>query len=364
MDEEVFEKAKSDYEIKSMLDNYLKQTKSFESTVEKSKIWLESHGSIRNDIDKAFGGLNQLSFAIPIFGGSGDEFKTIQPWHHIFFEADQDLDSAILLMMMGFYKDSFRSLRSFLELNIFALYNFVNEDKVYFQKWLNGKDHTPGVSEMLQKLSEKSLDIKILDEKLDWNKEVKSLYKDLSGFMHTQGALHTHTSLRNSNTTSFSETGIRTGTELLLRVIRLTAMGFAVNFPMSFHALPLFEKFAFSPPAGGFLDNDQVESVKSIFSNEVSKKVSAICLANEDANSLADGVRSMHDQTEEEILESLKRTLKSDEFKNSREDIIMMIKDGQYDKAFVMVIATQRAVIRAINGILFNPFYEARKGNS
>jgi hypothetical protein len=343
-----------------MLNNYFKQTKGFESTVEKSEAWLGLHDSIKNDLNKALSGLNQLSFAIPIFGGSGDEFKTIQPWHHIFFEADQDLDSAILLLMMGFYKDSFRSLRSFLELNIFALFSFVSENKINFEEWLNGKTHTPGVSDMLQKLIEKSTDFKTLNEKLDWNKEVKSLYKELSGFMHTQGALHTHTSLRNSNTTSFSETGIQIGTELLLRTIRLTSMGFAVNFPMSFQPLPLFEKFAFSPPAGGFLDEGQVESVKSIFPDEVSKKVSAICLANENANSLADGVRSMLDQTEEEIFESLKRTLESDEFKNSREEILKMIKDGEYGKAIAFVTATQRAMMRAINGILFNPFYEAR----
>ena len=344
-----------------MLDNYLKQTKNFESTVEKSKAWLESHSSIKNNVDKALGGLNQSSFAIPIFGGSGEEFTTIQPWHHIFFEADQDLDSAILLMMTGFYKDSFRSLRSFLELNIFALYNFVNEDKASFQKWLNGKDQTPRVGDMLQKLSEKSPGFKMLDRKLDWNKEVKSLYKKLSGFMHTQGAMHTHTSLRNSNTTSFSETGIQTGTELLLRVIRSTAMGFVVNFPMSFQPLPLFEKFAFSPPAGGFLDEGQVESVKSMFPDEVLKKISDICLANEDANSLADGVRSMPDQTEEEIIESLKRTLESNEFKNSKKEILQMIKDGEYGKAIAFVTATQRAMMRAMTGVLFNPFFVSTK---
>lgn len=340
-----------------MLDNYLKQTNGFKSTVEKSKTWLESHDSIRSDIDRSLGGLNQLSFAIPIFGGSGDEFKTIQPWHHVFFEADQDLDSAILLMMVGFYKDSFRSLRSFLELNIFALYNFVNEDKAFFQEWLNGKAHTPSIGDMLQKLTERSVSFRKLNENLDWNKEVKSLYKELSGFMHTQGALHTHTSLRNSNTTSFSENGIQTGTELLLRVIRLAAMGFAVNFPMSFQALPLFDKFAFNPPAGGFLDGDQVESVKSMFPDEVSKKISDICLANENANSLAEGVRSMPDQTEEEILESLKRTLESDEFKNSKKEILQMIKDGEYGKAIAFVTATQRAMMRAMTGVLFNPFY-------
>lgn len=344
-----------------MLSNYLQQTKGFESTVEKSRAWLESHASIQSDLNKALSGINQLSFAVPIFGGTADDFKTIQPWHHIFFEADQDLDSAILLLMMGFYKDSFRSLRSFLELNIFALYCFVNEDNTSFQEWLKGKIHTPSVGDMLQKLNEKSVDFSTLNERLGWNKEVKSLYKELSGFMHTQGALHTHTSLRNSNTTSFSESGIQAGTELLLRAVRLTAMGFAVNFPMSFQALPLFEKFAFSPPAGGFLDENQVESVKSIFPDAISKKIATICLANEDANSLADGVKSMPDQTEEEIFESLKRTLESDEFKNSREDIVAMIKDGEYGKAIAFVTATQRAMMRAINGILYNPFYEARE---
>jgi hypothetical protein len=137
-------------------------------------------------------------------------------------------------------------------------------------------------------------------------------------------------------------------------------MGFAVNFPMSFHPLPLFDKFAFNSPAGGFLDEDQVESIKFIFPEEVSKKISTICLANEKACSLADGVRSMPDLTEEEIFESLRETLESDEFKNSRGDILEMIKNGEYGKAIAYVTATQRAMMRAINSILYNPFYEAR----
>lgn len=150
------------------------------------------------------------------------------------------------------------------------------------------------------------------------------------------------------------------GAELVLRSIRLATMGFTVNFPMALHPLPLFEKFAFSPPAGGFLDESQVESVVAIFPDEVSKILSEICLSDEDASSLAEGVRSMPDQTEEEIFESLKRTLEGDEFKNSKEDIIKMIKDGEYDKATAFVTAMQRAMMRAINGILYNPFYGAR----
>lgn len=344
-----------------MLDNYLKQTESFGSTVEKSKSWFGSKKQLKSDLDKALTGLNQLPFAIPIFGGNGDQFKTIDPWHHVFFEAEQDLDSSILLLTMGFYKDSLRSLRSYLELNIFALYNFVSEDNDSFEEWLKGKVHTPGVGDLLEKLSERSAKFKVLNEQFNWNKEVKSLYRELSGFMHTQGSLHTHTSLRNSNTTSFSEVGIQISTELLLRAIRLCSMGFVVNFPMSLHPLPLFEKFAFSPPAGGFLDEGQVENIKAIFPDDIAKKLSEICLKDEDSNSLSDGVISMPDQTEEEIFQSLKRTLESDEFKNSKDEILQMIKDGEYGKAISFVTAIQRSFMRAINGILFNPFYEVRR---
>lgn len=341
-----------------MLDNYFKQTKTFESTADKSMSWLESHDEIRKDIDKTLSGFNELLFAIPIFGGSGDKYTEIHPWHHLFFEAEQDLDSAILLLLTGFYKDSFRSLRSFLELHIFALYSFVNEDKNNFQDWLEGKTQTPKIYILLQTLNDKSEDFKTLNKKLKWDEEIKLLYKELSGFMHTQGALHTHTSLRNSNQTVFSETGLQAGTSLLLRAIRLAGMGFVVNFPMSFQPLPLFEKFAFNQPAGGFLDENQVERIRNIFSNETSSKLSQICLSNENSNSLAEGIKSMYDLSEEEIVESLKKTIGSEEFAKSRKDILRMIQEDKINEAFAYVRAMQGAMMRTITMVLFNPFYD------
>ncbi len=345
-----------------MLNNYSKQTKILESTANKSMGWFESHKIVHDDIDKALIGFNELQFAIPIFGGTSDEFTTIKPWHHIFFEAEQDLDSAILLLLSGFYKDSFRSIRSFLELHVFALYNFVNEDNKYFQNWLEGKAPTPKLGEMLKILNSKSEAFKILSQKTKWDKEVESLYKELSGFMHTRGALHTHTALRNSNQTVFSEIGVSTGASFLLNTIRLAGMGFVVNFPMSFQPLPLFDKFAFNQPVGGFLDKGQVEMVKAIFQNNILKEIAEICLSNNDADSLAEGVKSMPDLTEEEVLNSLKKTLESEEFKNNRKEILKMIKNNEFVKACAFVSAAQRAMMRAMTGILFNPFYASYKG--
>ncbi len=341
-----------------MFDNYFKQTKTLGSTADKSMSWLESHSTIRKNIDKTLSGFNELPFAIPIFGGSGDKYTEIHPWHHLFFEAEQDLDSAILLLLTGFYKDSFRSLRSFLELHIFALYHFVNNDNNNFQDWLEGKNQTPKLHVLLQTLNDNSKGFRALNEKLKWNNEVKLLYKELSGFMHTQGALHTHTSLRSSNQTVFSDIGLKTGTSLLLRSIRLASMGFVINFPMSIQPLPLFQKFAFNPPAGGFLDNDQVKRIRDMFLYEVSNSLSEICLSDEDANSLAKGVKSMSDLTETEIFESFKNTLESEEFAKNRGDILQMIKENKINEAFAYVQAMQRAMMRGINMVLYNPFYK------
>lgn len=341
-----------------MIDNYSKQINGLGSVADKSMSWLKENSQIYNSLNKALLGSNQLQFAIPIFGGSGDNFKTIDPWHHVFFEAEQDLDSAILLLLSGFYKDSFRAMRSFLELHIFALYNFVNEDKDNFKNWLEGKNQTPKLYILLQALDDKSEGFKKINKELNWSEEVKLLYKELSGFMHTQGALHTHTSLRNSNQTVFSDEGIKLGSALLLRAIRLTSAGFVVNFPMSLHPLPLFNKFAFSPPAGGFLDDGQVDDIKSIFQDDVAIKLSEISLSNEDSVSLVEGIKSMPDLTEQEVLDSFKKVLESEEFKNSRQDILEMIKNDEFGKAIAIVVSTQRAMMRAINGILFNPFYD------
>lgn len=344
-----------------MLDNYFNQTKILESTAEKSIFWLKSNEAVYNDIDKALGGFNELQFAIPIFGGSGDKFSTIQPWHHIFFEAEQDLDSAILLLLTGFYKDSFRSIRSFLELHVFALYNFVDEDNNDFQDWLHGKKHTPRLGDLIKTLNKKSEAINILNQKLGWDNEVELLYRELSGFMHTRGASHTHTSLRSSNQTVFSETGIKAGTSLLLKAIRLAGMGSAVSFPMSFQSLPLFDKFAFSQPAGGFLDEGQVKNIKAMFPDNTSREILEICLSDDNATSLAEEVKSMPDLTKEEVFNSFKQTLESEEFKNSKEEILQMIKNDELGRAFSLVLCMQRAMMRSINGILFNPFYEAYK---
>lgn len=340
------------------IDNYFSQINGLNETSNKSREWIKNNQDDCIEINVILRGFSELLFAIPIFGESGDKYVNMHPWHHLFFEAEQDLDAAILLLMLGFYKDSFRSLRSFLELYIFGLYNFISGDEKSFQIWLHGETGTPKFGQLVEALLKKSAYFKLIDKQIDWSKKIKSSYKELSGFIHTRGAFYTNTAIRNSNLTCFSETGIKTGIKNLVEVIRLVSMGFVVNFPMSFYGLPLFEKFAFSPPVGGFLEEDQVERIKSIFPEDVLEKLSKICFSNEDARSLAEGVRSMRDLSAEEIYTSFNKTLESDLFKNNKKEILQLMDGERTVEAFTIMQAINRASIRALTSALFNPFHE------
>lgn len=150
---------------------------------------------------------------------------------------------------------------------------------------------------------------------------------------------------------------MRSGVDSLLMAVRLVGMGFAVSFPMSFHPLPLFEKFAFSQPCGGFLDEGQVERVRRIFPNTVSQELERICLADDEAQSLAAGVTSMPDLSEEQVVQSLLLALEDIESVEFKRKIIFMVQDSQFGEACALLLAMQRATVRAITSITFNPFH-------
>lgn len=286
----------------SSIDSYLKQAKELSAVTGQSETWLIDNRETRARLNSVLVGFDEIPAAIPVFFGVGGKLTQVPPWHQLFFEAIQDLDSALLLLLMGFYKDSHRSLRSFIELHTFGVHQSMSEDEKYFRDWLQGEVRTPQFYNMINAVSKKSIRIQAINEKFNWSVELISLYKKLFGFIHTRGAFHTHTFLRHSNVTSFSELGMRSGVDSLLMAVRLVGMGFAVSFPMSFHPLPLFEKFAFSQPCGGFLDEGQVERVRRIFPNTVSQELERICLADDEAQSLAAGVTSMPDLSEEQVV--------------------------------------------------------------
>ncbi len=341
------------------LESYLSQAKNNSEIATKSGEWLSRHKNIQHEINRVRNGISQLQFVIPIFGAAeGKEFVTVHPWHHLVLEAEQDLNSAFLLLLMGFYKDGFRAMRSFLELTLFALANFVEEDQEYFKGWLAGKRGTPKFADLVKKVSLKN-GFEKLNEKLEWDTNVTDLYNELSGYIHTRGARHTNSSLRNSNTISFSESGMSQGMTLLLSTMKHAAEAFVVVFPMALQSIPLLQKFAFGGPVGGFLDEDQVESVKGIFEETVLDVLVQVSQSDSETVSLAESIRSMPDLSEEEIAESMKRTLESEYFASCKEMVINLLKQDKVGEAIAHTQAIQRAMMHGLTSVLFNPFHAA-----
>jgi hypothetical protein len=337
---------------------YVSQSKGLYGIVTKSEEWLDKHKATQSDIKNARNGIDQMLFAIPtFFAPIGKELTTIQPWHQLIFEAGQELDSAFMLLFNGFYKDSFRAMRSFLELMLFSLSNFTEEDKVYFSEWLAGKKSTPKLAKLLDSISVKE-GIKELNKRLNWKDDVLALHYELSGYIHTRGARHTNTSLRNSNLVEFSEMGLERGVDLLLRTMRRSAEAFVAVFPMALRPLPLLDKFAFNPPVGGFLDGGQVDGVKAIFEKRALDVLFGVVAADVDATSMVEWVMSRPDVSEEEFAKSMRETLFSEGYEGLSDNILDLIRKGEIELAVSTLVAAQRALSQAFAAAL-NPFHVA-----
>ena len=84
-----------------------------------------------------------------------------------------------------------------------------------------------------------------------------------------------------------------------------------------------------------------------------------ICDSDEETQERALGILSMPDISEDELVQSFHTTLNSQGFENMKGPILEMVKNGELEKAISYTSATQRAMMRAITSLLYNPFYTA-----
>jgi hypothetical protein len=104
-------------------------------------------------------------------------------------------------------------------------------------------------------------------------------------------------------------------------------------------------KFAFSPPAGDFLDEFQVEQVNKIFPARYRKILKNMSDNNDKVKFHIDWVLSMPNLSQEETMQSLEKTL--DSFPEQREEVYALIKEGKTDLAFALTTAIQRSFLSA-----------------
>jgi hypothetical protein len=317
-----------------------------------SNSWLMGHLDVSKSLDKLFSGFQELQFAVP--ARLNDKYGFISPWQYLFTEAERELESAMTLGLAGMYKEALRTIRSFLELNILGLYYFTTEDIESFFSWLAGQKPTPFFGSLIKELQEKNQRIKTL-EMIGWsNLLYKRLYKDLSRYMHTGGHEGSHQSLTKTNVIQFNEAAFQTVLNHLFTAIRLVSIAWVANFPMSLRPLPLFQKFGFSGPVSGLLNNYQVGKIHAILDGEnddILKCLQKISCDDEESQTIEKQILEMEDLDENEIDATLKRWidgLPADEQAKLRENL----KDKELPLIYAMVTAMQKAFIRASTPVI------------
>jgi len=320
-------------------------SKSITQCVDQTNQWFSTHNGTGKSLNRCLIGFNELVLAVP--STIDNEYGLIPPWLYLFHEADQELDSTITQLYSGMYKESLRTLRSFIELNLLGIHYFTTEDKADFLKWLFGQKNTPYCKQLLDGLVRDNEQIKKLDN-IGWSKSIYDIYKELSAFVHTSGNDGSFLALRDSNILQFNTKGIEHVMPLLILSIQLVSAARVACFPMSLRPLPLFEKFGFGGPASGFFEDDQVNRVIDIFTSDsqYTALLKKICDEDEHTNNLVDGIRSLPDLSLNEISDSFKKWLDSTEDIKEREKIKQSLKGKDPDTAYAMVKAMQRAFIK------------------
>lgn len=313
------------------------------SCLMESAKWFSLRKEIKEKINDYFSAFEELQFATPL---NDIEHGFIPPWLYLFNESEQELDSVVVLMLVGSYKDSLRALRSFIELNLLGLYYFTKQDFKEFQQWLSGDIETPRRKYIVDYLLSNNGNIAKL-ENLQWSINIGNLYKELSRFIHTSGRAGSFISLRSGNNLMFSEKGLKYVITKLFESMKLVSMARIANFPLALQPLPMFEKFGFNDPASGFLDNWQVGLIRKIFEDDKRSLMILQQISDSDANtqSVVKEINSKKDLTGDKIAVTLDNYIKSLDPKEQKK-LLKNIKGKDIPCVFAMIKAMQKAFIR------------------
>lgn len=315
-----------------------------------SEKWFKKHKKIKEDILRYIIGFDDL---ILIFPSTLESYGFLPPWIYLYHEANQEIESSIVLALSGMYKESLRTLRSFIELNLLSIYYFSTKDYEDFKKWLNGEKRTPQCKLLIQKILENNEKIKKL-EQINWSESVYNIYKDLSKFVHTGGRNGSFNTLRDSNQIQFNERGLSYSMKEIILTLKYLSAAWVACFPLSIKPLPIFSKFAFNPPASGFFDYGQVDIIISMFKEDKKLKnlLSKIGDEDEESNSIAESILSLPNLKEKEIIKSFNNYVESIGGGEEKAKFLMSIKNETPENIITIINARQRAFLKATAPLL------------
>jgi hypothetical protein len=223
-----------------------------QSVYDESEKYLQEHTDLRDGIAAHLLAYNEVQDLIPFEAyklGSGHLFP--------YSESRYELESSFELCKQGFYRHSFFTLRSVLELGILGLHFDNNgQPDPLLGKWLNSKADTPRFEkEMLKSLFESEY-FRQVDARFSLREETAELYDRLSNHAHIRG--YDFSSRRHSrgDANRFNKSSLGEYVELMSQVVRVVITMMLLKYPVGMQSLPVWDMFRPNPPEAGWLEED------------------------------------------------------------------------------------------------------------
>ena len=106
-------------------------------------------------------------------------------------ECFHDLEAAIELAKLGFYKQAFASLRTGLDNGLISAYwNAVGYNRPEFKRWLSSKEKTPRKDSKFWKSIRQLPGVECFYGRFAYEKEINGLSERLNDYVHTRGLKH------------------------------------------------------------------------------------------------------------------------------------------------------------------------------
>jgi len=119
-----------------------------------------------------------------LFAKLGGEHPSAQMW----LETETDLSASIYLMLGGYYRQALICLRTWLELALIGIYysKYYKGETSRYNQWKSNQRRSPAWKNLLDSLFTRP-EFKSVDKAIDLRCKLKTLYTELSAFVHNRG---------------------------------------------------------------------------------------------------------------------------------------------------------------------------------
>jgi hypothetical protein len=270
-----------------------------ESVYKESEEYLKGHPDLRDRIAAHLRAYNEVGDLVP------QTLPKFASGHFFpYLESHYELESSFELCKQGFYRHSLFALRSVLELALLGLYYDKDDQaEIDIQNWLRSAEDTPRFNTLLRGLFGSDR-FRLFNDELGLRDEVSKLYggrDGLSDHVHVRGYYFSSHAHFRANVNRFNEASLRRYAQFMERVVEAITTMMLLKYPIGMQPLPLFSKYGFNPPVGGFLDEDAHPLVVAVLDEPVKQVLQRISDNDPDVQETVRYIHTLPDLTEEEL---------------------------------------------------------------